>query len=59
MTDKRKVLSGAVLLLISSAIILTEGGASDVMPVVVGSLAAVGLAAGALLVGTSEGGRPV
>jgi len=59
-TDSQKVLLGALLLLAGSAIIVAFGlGFSDTIPGLVGSVAAMGLAAGALLVGTSESGRPV
>ncbi|MHB9288362.1 hypothetical protein ACKVMT_15135 [Halobacteriales archaeon Cl-PHB] len=59
-TDMRKVLFGAVLLVAGTAIIfgLSGSGAAG-LPVALGSLAALGLAAGALLLGTSEPGRPV
>ncbi|MFW6018555.1 MAG: hypothetical protein ACOCPX_07010 [Halapricum sp.] len=56
-TDTRKLAVGGGLLLISSVVIIALGVAD--LPVVVGAVAALGLAAGALLVGTSEGGRPV
>ncbi|MBX0293552.1 hypothetical protein [Haloarcula nitratireducens] len=58
-TDKRKMLLGGVLLFVSSVLILTAGPISLGIPSIVGGLAALGLAAGSLLVGTSEDGRPV
>ncbi len=58
-TDMRKVLFGAVLLVAGTAIIFGLGGGAADLPVALGSLAALGLAAGALLLGTSEPGRPV
>ncbi|QSG04369.1 hypothetical protein [Halapricum desulfuricans] len=56
-TDTRKLAVGGGLLSVSSVVIIALGVAD--LPVVVGAVAALGLAAGALLVGTSEGGRPV
>jgi hypothetical protein len=58
-TDTRKVILGAVLLAISTVLILGTGAIDIGIPAVAGALAALGLAAGALLVGTSEDGRPV
>ncbi|WP_247007900.1 hypothetical protein [Halorientalis litorea] len=58
-TDKRKVMLGAVLLVVSSALILAAGQLGAGVPVFAATLAALGLAAGALLVGTSEDRRPV
>ncbi|WP_136689554.1 hypothetical protein [Halorhabdus amylolytica] len=57
-TNSTKRLAGFALLLVSSVIILA-GGVTEVLPIVAGSVAALGLAAGALLVGTSGEGRPV
>jgi hypothetical protein len=59
-TDKRKVMVGSVLLVVSSILILGAGPINIGIPAVAaGGVAALGLAAGALLVGTSEDGRPV
>jgi len=58
-TDTRKVILGAVLLAISTVLILGSGAIDIGIPAAAGALAALGLAAGALLVGTSEDGRPV
>lgn len=58
-TDTRKVILGAVLLAISTVLILGTGAIDIGIPAAAGALAALGLAAGALLVGTSEDGRPV
>jgi hypothetical protein len=58
-TDTRKIGIGAFLLLASTAIILGTGQLGSGLHPALGSLAALGLAAGALLVGTSEGARPV
>jgi hypothetical protein len=58
-TNTTKIGIGVVLLLISSALILGTGVQGLNLPVIGASLAALGLAAGALLVGTSEDGRPV
>ncbi|PSP83677.1 hypothetical protein BRC96_07610 [Halobacteriales archaeon QS_6_64_34] len=62
-TDKRKVYAGVALLVVSSVLILTSGpfdiDISTTIAGVMGAIAALGLAAGALLVGTSEDGRAV
>ena len=58
-TDKRKVLLGGVLLVASTALILGTGPLDVSVPLFGATIAALGLAAGALLVGTSEEGRPV
>jgi hypothetical protein len=58
--NKTKILFGAALLLAGTAIILYVSSAGEaILPGVIGSGAALAMAAGALLVGTSEGGRPV
>ncbi|MDS0222614.1 hypothetical protein NDI54_14810 [Haloarcula sp. S1AR25-5A] len=58
-TDTRKVILGAVLLAVSTVLILGTGAIDIGIPAAAGALAALGMAAGALLIGTSEGGRPV
>lgn len=58
-TDTRKVIAGAVLLVLSSVLILGSGQVEIGLPRILASVAALGLAAGALLVGTSENARPV
>ena len=58
-TNTTKIGLGVVLLLISSVLILGAGVQGLNLPIIGASIAALGLAAGALLVGTSEGGRPV
>ncbi|QIO22302.1 hypothetical protein [Haloarcula sp. JP-L23] len=58
-TDNRKVILGALLLFVSTALILGTGPIDVAIPAVAAGVAALGLAAGALLVGTSEDGRPV
>ncbi|WP_277540471.1 hypothetical protein [Haloarcula laminariae] len=62
-TDKRKVYAGVALLAVSSVLILASGpfdiGISTTIAGVMGGAAALGLAAGALLVGTSGDGRAV
>jgi len=52
-----KIGVGAVLLVVCSVALLALGMTD--LPVIVGGIGVLGLAAGALLVGTSEGGRPV
>jgi len=62
-TDKRKVWAGAALLVVSSVLILASGpfglGIPATVAAVMAGVASLGLAAGALLVGTSEDGRAV
>ena len=58
-TDMRKVGVGVALLLVSSAIVIGTGQIDIGLPRALGSVAALGLAAGSLLVGTSEKARPV
>lgn len=58
-TDARKVILGAVLLAISSVLILGTEAIDIGIPAAAGALAALGLAVGALLIGLSESGRPV
>jgi hypothetical protein len=58
-TDTRKVGLGALLLFVSSVLILGTGQLSLDVPVYAAAVAALGLAAGSLLVGTSEDGRAV
>lgn len=58
--NQTKIFLGAALLLVGTAIILYVSSAGEaILPGLIGSVAALGMAAGALLVGTSEGGRPV
>ncbi|WP_299262963.1 hypothetical protein [Halorientalis sp.] len=54
-----KIIVGAVLLLIGSVLILGAGLQEVPMPAVTASVAAMLLAAGSVLLGTSEGGQPV
>lgn len=58
-TDTRKVGIGILLLVASTATILGTNQFGSGLHPVLGSIAALGLAAGALLVGTSEDARPV
>lgn len=57
--DTTKVAVGALLLVVSSAILFGLGVAGGTLPVLIGAVAALGMAAGALLVGTSHERRPV
>jgi hypothetical protein len=59
-SSKPKILVGAALLLVTTAIILYVSSAGEaILPGLIGSAAALAMAAGALLLGTSEGGRAV
>lgn len=58
-TDRRKVVAGTLLLVASTLRIPTAGPIDVAVPAVGTGVAAPGLAAGALLVGTSEDRRPV
>lgn len=59
MENKQKVLLGVLLLAVSSLLIFGAGPLGLPAPGIAIGVAALGLAAGALLVGTSEDGRPV
>jgi len=59
-TDVRKVTAGALLLAVGTVIIFGPGVLSSSVPAAVVALGALGLAAGALLLGSSDDGtRPV
>ena len=59
-SNKNKIFVGALLLVVGTGIILYVSSAGEaILPGLIGSVAALAMAAGALLVGTSEGGRPV
>lgn len=53
-TDTRKLGLGALLLIVSSLVILGVGVQGSGLPLLLAALAALGLAAGSLLVGLSE-----
>lgn len=57
--DTRKVATGALLLLVSSAILLASGTISSSVPLAAAGAASLGMAAGSLLIGTADDGRPV
>jgi len=57
-TDTRRVVVGALLLFVST-VLLMGAGPLALTPGIVGGIAVLGLAAGALAFGTSEDGRPV
>lgn len=57
--DTKQVGLGALLLLVSSAILLATGTIGTGIPLVLAAVAALGMAAGSLLIGTSGEGRPV
>ena len=59
--DTTKVVGGSVLLLVSSVVMFAAGLAETSMLTIAGlTLASLGLAAGSLLIGTSDSdGRPV
>jgi len=58
-TDTRKVILGSILLVVSSVIILGAGQLGSGFPFWAASIAALGMAAGALFLGTSEDARAV
>jgi hypothetical protein len=57
-TNPRKFVLGLLLLVASVAILVSTGTLSSV-PIYLIGLGVIGVAAGTLLVGTSEKGRPV
>ena len=57
--DTLKVGLGAFLLVVSSVLLMALVTFDSTIPVYLGGLAALGLAAGSLFVGTSGEGRPV
>ncbi|ACV10413.1 conserved hypothetical protein [Halorhabdus utahensis DSM 12940] len=57
-TDSLRTRGGFALLVVSAAIILLIG-VTDLIPPLAAGIAALGLAAGTLLVGTAGEGRPV
>ena len=60
-TDSQKIALGVLLLGVSTLLVLGSGTGllSGALPIGVAALGSLGLAAGALLVGTSNQGRPV
>ncbi|WP_276248120.1 hypothetical protein [Haladaptatus sp. YSMS36] len=54
-----KVTLGMLVLAISSVVLLGVSFLGSPVPVALAAIAALGMAAGSLLVGTSESGRPV
>ena len=58
-TDTRTVAVGVVLLAVSTVLVLGLATLGTAPPLVLVTLGTLGLAAGALLVGTAGGGRPV
>ncbi|MFB6164194.1 MAG: hypothetical protein ABEJ31_03455 [Haloarculaceae archaeon] len=58
-TDTTKVGLGAILLIASTVLIMATRIDAWNIPLWTGAVAALGLAAGALFVGTSGDGRPV
>jgi hypothetical protein len=57
--DTTKVALGALLLLASTAALFAISPQESMLPMIVGGVASLTMAAGALLVGTSGEGRPV
>ncbi|WP_338727823.1 hypothetical protein [Haladaptatus sp. DJG-WS-42] len=57
--EKTKVTFGTLVLLASTVVLFALSLLGSAVPVVLGGLAALGMAAGSLLIGTSETGRPV
>lgn len=54
-----KAVLGLLVLAASAALIFALSGLNTQVPYILGGVGALGMAAGSLLVGTSEGGRPV
>ncbi|NHN42636.1 hypothetical protein G9C85_13495 [Halorubellus sp. JP-L1] len=57
--DTQKVALGALLLVASTAALFALSPQNSTIPLVVGAVASLTMAAGALLVGASGEGRPV
>jgi tetrahydromethanopterin S-methyltransferase subunit D len=57
--DTKKVAIGALLLAVSSAALFTMAPQDSALPMIIGAVASLAMAAGALLVGISGDGRPV
>jgi len=57
--DTTKVAVGAVLIAVSSVILLATGSLDSGVPAILAGVAALAMAAGSLLVGTSGEGRAV
>jgi hypothetical protein len=57
--DTTKVAIGALLLVASSVALFAMSPQNSALPIIVGAVASLALAAGALLVGVSGDGRPV
>ncbi|WP_332898403.1 MULTISPECIES: hypothetical protein [unclassified Haladaptatus] len=57
--EKTRVTFGTLALLVSTIVLFAISFLGSPVPVVLGALAALGMAAGSLLIGTSETGRPV
>ncbi|WP_168192927.1 hypothetical protein [Halostella pelagica] len=57
--NTKKVALGVVLLAVSSAILLATGVLQESALLIPAAIASLGMAAGALLVGTAGSGRPV
>lgn len=57
--DTQKVALGTLLLVASTAALFALTPQNSTLPVAVGAIASLALAAGALLVGVSGDGRPV
>jgi len=53
--DTKKVGLGTLLLVVSSVVILSTASMNSPVPLAAAGVAALGMAAGALLLGTSEG----
>jgi len=59
MKNKQKIQLGALLLAVSTVLIFGAGPLGLPSPAIAFAVATLGLAAGSLLIGTSEDGRPV
>jgi hypothetical protein len=57
-SDQMKTVSGAILLVVSS-VLLVAAGIVDLIPLVLAALATTGLAIGSLLIGTTGEGPTV
>ncbi|MDL5361870.1 hypothetical protein [Halalkalicoccus sp. NIPERK01] len=58
-SDQTKTVAGALLIVVSGALLFATGMINLSVPIALAALATTGLAIGSLLIGTTGEGRPV